>query len=60
MRLIVLKSLNGVLGWAWIGRTNPGRTYTLGEGEPDIVAVEREKGVEVIISSELKPDRMVS
>ena len=39
-----------------IGRTNPGRTYTLGEGGPDVVAVEQEKDLGVIISSDLKPD----
>ena len=27
-----------------IGRTNPGRKYTLGEGGPEILAVEQEKG----------------
>ena len=43
-----------------IGRTNDKRKYTLGEGGPDIVAVEQEKDLGVIISEDLKPDKMVS
>ena len=42
-----------------IGRTNPRRKYTLGEGGPDIKAVEQEKDLGVIISSDLKTDKMV-
>ena len=43
-----------------IGRTNPGRKYTLGEGGPEILAVEQEKDLGVLISRDLKPDKMVS
>ena len=43
-----------------IGRTNPRRQYTLGEGGPPIVSVEQEKDLGVIVSSDLKPDKMVA
>ena len=43
-----------------IGRTNSKRKYTLGEGGPEIVAVEQEKDLGVLISRDLKPDKMVS
>ena len=43
-----------------IGRTNTRRIYTLGEGGADIVAVEHEKDLGVLISRDLKPDKMVS
>ena len=42
-----------------IGRTNPRRKYTLGEGGPEIEAVEQEKDLGVLISSDLRPDKMV-
>ena len=42
-----------------IGRTNSRRKYTLGEGGPEIEAVEQEKDLGVLISSDLKPDKMV-
>ena len=43
-----------------IGRTNSKRQYTLGEEGPDIVAVEQEKDLGVIISEDLKPDKMIN
>ena len=43
-----------------IGRNNPKRGYTLGEGGPKIVPVEQEKDLGVIISSDLKSDKMVA
>ena len=43
-----------------IGRTNTRRKYTLGEGGPDILAVEQEKDLGVVISADLKPDKMVA
>ena len=43
-----------------LGRTNERRKYTLGEGGPEIVAVQQEKDLGVIISSDLKTDKMVS
>ena len=43
-----------------IGRTNTRRKYTLGEGGPDIVSVEQEKDLGVIISVDLKPEKMIS
>ena len=43
-----------------IGRTNARRQYSLGEGGPDIVAVQQEKDLGVIISKDLKPDKMVN
>ena len=42
-----------------IGRTNQRREYTLGEEGPAILAVEQEKDLGVIVSSDLKPDKMV-
>ena len=42
-----------------IGRTNQRREYTLGEEGPVILAVEQEKDLGVIVSSDLKPDKMV-
>lgn len=43
-----------------IGRTNARRQYSSGEGGPDIVAVQQEKDLGVIISDDLKPDKMVN
>ena len=43
-----------------IGRTNSRRQYKLGEEGPAITAVEQEKDLGVIISSDLKPDKMVN
>ena len=43
-----------------IGRTNLKRQYTLGEEGPNIVNVDQEKDLGVIISSDLKPDKMVA
>ena len=43
-----------------LGRTNERRKYTLGEGGPEIVAVQQEKDLGVIISSDLKTEKMVS
>ena len=43
-----------------MGRTNAKRQYTLGEEGPDIVAVEQEKDLGVIISEDLKPDKMIN
>ena len=43
-----------------IGRTNSRRQYSLGEGGPAIVAVQQEKDLGVIISNDLKPDKMVN
>jgi hypothetical protein len=43
-----------------IGRTNTGRKYTLGEDGPDIATVEQEKDLGVIVSRDLKPDKMVT
>ena len=43
-----------------IGRGNPKRGYTLGEEGPAIVSVEHEKDLGVIISNDLKPDKMVN
>ena len=43
-----------------IGRTNTGRKNTLGEGGPDIATVEQEKDLGVIISRDLKQDKMVT
>ena len=43
-----------------IGRSNPKRQYTLGEGGPNIVNVDQEKDLGVIISSDLKTDKMVA
>ena len=44
----------------YVGRTNPRRQYILGEGGPAIVSVEQEKDLGVIVSSDLKPDKMVA
>ena len=43
-----------------LGRTNEERKYTLGKGGPEINAVQEEKDLGVIISSDLKTDKMVS
>ena len=43
-----------------IGRTNHRRQYTLGEGGPAIVSVEHEKDLGVVVSSDLKSDKMVA
>ena len=43
-----------------IGRSNPKIGYTIGEEGPNIVSVEQEKYLGVIISSDLKPDKMVA
>ena len=43
-----------------IGRRNPKRQYTLGDGRPNIVTVSQEKDLGVIISSDLKVDKMVA
>ena len=43
-----------------IGRRNPKRQYTLGDGGPNIVTVSQEKDLGVIISSDLKVDKMVA
>ena len=43
-----------------IERINTRRNYTLGEGGPAILAVEQEKDLGVIISADLKPDKMVA
>ena len=43
-----------------IGRTNERRQYTLGEGGPAIVEEQQEKDLGVIISNDLKPDKMVN
>ena len=43
-----------------IGKANPKRKYTLGEGGPEIRAVDQEKDLGVIISNDLKPDKMVN
>ena len=43
-----------------IGRNNPKIGYTLGEEGPNIVSVEQEKDLGVIISSDLKSDKMVA
>ena len=43
-----------------IGRTNQRRQYTLGEEGPVIQAVDQEKDLGVIISSDLKPDKMIA
>ena len=43
-----------------IGRNNPKRGYTLGEGGPTILSVEQEKDLGVTISSDLKSDKMVA
>ena len=43
-----------------IGRSNPKIGYTIEEEGPNIVSVEQEKDLGVIISSYLKPDKMVA
>ena len=43
-----------------VGRTNPRRQNTLGEGGPAILSVEQEKDLGVIVSSDLKSDKMVA
>ena len=43
-----------------IGRNNLNRQYTLGEEGPNIVNVDQEKDLGVIISSDLKPGKMVA
>ena len=43
-----------------LGQNNPIRPYTLGEGGPPIEVVEQEKDLGVLISSDLKPDKMVA
>ena len=43
-----------------VGRTNTRRQYTLGEEGPAIVSVEQEKDLGVIVSSDMKPDKMVA
>ena len=42
-----------------IGRINQRRKYTLGEGGPEIASVEQEKDLGVLISTDLKPDKML-
>ena len=42
-----------------IGRTNQRRKYTLGEGGPEIACVDKEKDLGVLISADLKPDKML-
>ena len=43
-----------------IGRTNQRRHYTPGEEGPVILAVDQEKDLGVIISSDLTPDKMIA
>ena len=43
-----------------LGQNNPRRPYTLGEGGPAIEVVDQEKDLGVIVSSDLKPDKMVA
>ena len=43
-----------------IDQSNTRRSYTLGEGGPPIKAVEQEKDLGVLISSDLKPDKMIA
>ena len=43
-----------------IGRGNPQKEYTLGEGGPAIVSVKQEKDLGVLISCDLKSDKMVT
>ena len=43
-----------------VGQSNQRRTYTLGEEGPQIAKVDQEKDLGVIISSDLKPDKMVN
>jgi hypothetical protein len=43
-----------------IGKSNKKRPYTLGEGGPLIQEVEQEKDLGVLISKDLKPDKMVA
>ena len=43
-----------------IGRSNLKKGYTLGDGGPNIVSVDEEKDLGVIISSDLKSDKMVA
>ena len=43
-----------------LGKDNPRRPYTLGEGGPSIEVVEQEKDLGVLVSSDLKPDKMVA
>ena len=43
-----------------IGRSNPNKQYTLGERGPNIVSVNQEKDLGVIISSDLKTDKIVA
>jgi hypothetical protein len=43
-----------------IGRTNPRRQYTLGEEGPVIESVDQEKDLGVIISTDLRTDKMVA
>ena len=42
------------------GRTNLKRPYTLGEGGPPVKVVDQEKDLGVLISSDLKPEKMVA
>ena len=43
-----------------IGKSNNKRPYSLGEGGPQIKVVEQEKDLGVLISNDLKPDKMVA
>ena len=43
-----------------IGQSNTKKPYTLGEGGPVIKAVDKEKDLGVLISSDLKPEKMVA
>ena len=43
-----------------LGQTNQKRSYTLGEGGPPVKVVDQEKDLGVLISSDLKPDKMVA
>ena len=43
-----------------LGQNNPRRPYNLGEGGPIIEVVEQEKDLGVLVSSDMKPDKMVS
>ena len=43
-----------------LGQSKDRRSYTLGEGGPRIVEVDEEKDLGVIISRDLKPDKMIA
>ena len=43
-----------------IGRGNPKKGYTLGEEGPAIIPVDHEKDLGVLVSTDLKPDKMVN